>query len=80
MNTDGFEYRKKKNETPFETFLRYTDEKEKSAIELANILRDSLQESSKVLDIGTGNGEYLDLALTKITIPEGGRSNPHRTK
>lgn len=65
MTTAGFEYKKKKTETPFETFLRYTDEKEKSVIVLATILQKSLSKTANVLDIGTGNGEYLDLALTK---------------
>lgn len=70
MNTPrsspGFEYRNKKDETPFETFLRYTDEKEKSATQLADILQGKLVEGSKILDIGTGNGEYLGLALSKL--------------
>lgn len=65
-NSAGFEYRNKKGETPFETFLRYTDEKEKSAAQLADILQGKLAEGSKILDIGTGNGEYLDLALSKL--------------
>ncbi|MDN5274674.1 MAG: hypothetical protein JWP06_575 [Candidatus Saccharibacteria bacterium] len=29
--SNGFEYKNKGDETPFETFLRYTDEKEKSS-------------------------------------------------
>lgn len=71
MTTPGFEYTKKKNETPFETFLRYTDEKERSAIKLATILQARLDEGSHILDIGTGNGEYLGLALSKTNIPGG---------
>lgn len=70
MSTVGFEYKKKKNETPFETFLRYTDEKEKSAAKLAEILQKKLCDRSSILDIGTGNGEYLELALTKVKMPE----------
>jgi len=66
MSTVGFEYRNKNNETPFETFLRYTDEKEKSATELAKIFQDELDGAAHVLDIGTGNGEYLDIALSKV--------------
>jgi cyclopropane fatty-acyl-phospholipid synthase-like methyltransferase len=66
MTTIGFEYKNKKTETPFETFLRYTDEKEKSAARLAAILQKKLSADSHILDIGTGNGEYLDLALSKI--------------
>lgn len=71
MSTVGFEYKKKGNETPFETFLRYTDEKEKSATKLATVLRKELHEHSSILDVGTGNGEYLQLALGKIELPDG---------
>jgi SAM-dependent methyltransferase len=71
MSIIGFEYRKKKDETPFETFLRYTDQKEKSATKLATILQKELQEDSSILDVGTGNGEYLNLALTRIRAPKG---------
>lgn len=66
MTDPGFEYKNKKNETPFETFLRYTNEKEKSADKLAAILHKKLGKSSSILDVGTGNGEYLKLALSKI--------------
>jgi len=69
MTNTGFEYQNKKDETPFETFLRYTDEKEKSAVKLAAVLSGKLGAGSKVLDIGTGNGEYLTLALSKIDVP-----------
>lgn len=65
----GFEYRNKKNETPFETFLRYTNEKEQSATELAKIFQERLSRDSHILDIGAGNGEYLDLALSKVNVP-----------
>lgn len=60
----GFEYKNKKDETPFETFLRYTDEKEKSADQLAKVLGNATS-NIKILDIGTGNGEYLGLVLEK---------------
>lgn len=69
MTTLGFEYKKKKNETPFETFLRYTDEKEQSATKLATLLKTRLKEGSHILDIGTGNGEYLNLSLSKTNVP-----------
>ena len=71
MTTPGFEYKKKKNETPFETFLRYTDEKEQSATKLSTLLQTRLKEGSHILDVGTGNGEYLNLALSKTNIPDG---------
>lgn len=68
MITAGFEYRKSQAETPFETFLRYTNEKEQSASKLAMVLRERLGQESRLLDVGTGNGEYLDLALTKAAV------------
>lgn len=62
-----FEYASKRGlETPFETFLRYTDEKEKSAKELSKVLKKILRQSESFLDIGTGNGEYLKMALSKL--------------
>lgn len=66
----GFEYSGKKDETPFETFLRYTDEKHKSATQLSVILQDRLTRGVDILDVGAGNGEYLHLALAKIKSPE----------
>jgi hypothetical protein len=51
MTTPGFEYKKKKGETPFETFLRYTDEKEQSATKLAAIIEQHVGEGSQLLDI-----------------------------
>lgn len=71
MNNTGFEYKNKKTETPFETFLRYTDEKEKSGIKLAAILKEAIHEDSNILDVGTGNGEYLQLALSNVGVPKG---------
>ncbi len=69
-STANFEYRNKKGETPFETFLRYTDEKEISSTHLAAILQDKIGGAS-ILDIGTGNGEYLGLMLDKVKNSEG---------
>lgn len=66
MTVPGFEYRNKHGETPFETFLRYTDEKEKSAGELSDILQEKLSQGINILDVGTGNGEYLELVLSKV--------------
>lgn len=66
MTVPGFEYKNKKNETPFETFLRYSDEKEQSAVKLATVFHEKVNGPSRILDIGTGNGEYLELALSKI--------------
>ena len=66
MSSDGFEYKNKDHETPFETFLRYTDEKEKSATKLADIFRKVPYKTANILDIGTGNGEFLDMALSHL--------------
>lgn len=50
-----------------ETFLKYTSEKEKSSAVLANLLRKLLnRDNLNLLDIGSGNGEYLRLSLNKI--------------
>lgn len=66
MNSQvGFEYRNnKKWETAFETFLRYSDEKEKSAAVLGKVLsRLFVRHGMTLLDVGSGNGGYLHLAL-----------------
>lgn len=67
-NRTSFEYSDKKYETPFETFLRYTDEKEKSSKVLSNVLRKAIsgKDSISIFDIGTGNGEYLELTLKQL--------------
>lgn len=64
-NQIGFEYRNnKEGETAFETFLRHSDEKEKSAAVLGKILsRLLIRQGMTFLDVGSGNGEYLRLAL-----------------
>ncbi len=64
-NQVGFEYRNnKRRETAFEIFLRYSDEKEKSAAVLGNILsRVLIRQGMTLLDVGSGNGEYLQMAL-----------------
>jgi SAM-dependent methyltransferase len=65
----GFEYRSsgKENETAFEIFLKYTDEKEKSAAILGKILaRLIVKQGMALLDVGSGNGEYLRLALCGV--------------
>ncbi len=69
MKKVGFEYRKggTGNETPFEIFLKYTDEKDKSSAVLEKILsRLLVKEGMTCLDIGSGNGEYLCLAFSKV--------------
>ncbi|MGH7196756.1 MAG: class I SAM-dependent methyltransferase [Candidatus Saccharimonadales bacterium] len=63
--SSGFEYRNKQDESPFETFLRYTNQKEASSKQLSKILQ-TLNSESKILDIGTGNGEYLRLTLSQL--------------
>lgn len=67
-NSVTFEYQDKGKETPFETFLRYTDEKEQSAKVLAEIIKKIItRENLSFLDIGSGTGKYLSLALNEIT-------------
>jgi SAM-dependent methyltransferase len=64
----GFEYRKGSagEEVPFAIFLNYSDEKEKSSGVLGKILsRLLVREKMTLLDIGSGTGEYLRLALNK---------------
>lgn len=67
-NKIGFEYRNnEEGKTAFETFLRYSDEKEKSAAVLGKILTQLLvKKGMTILDVGSGNGEYLRLALIGI--------------
>ena len=69
----GFEYRKgsANEEVPFEIFLKYSDEKEKSSEVLGKILSGLLvREKMALLDIGSGTGEYLRLALSKVRNPK----------
>lgn len=62
-----FYYTKKEKETPFETFLRCSNQKENSSVVVARILKNnSSRKNVKFLDIGTGNGEYLRMILDKI--------------
>ncbi|MEK7653453.1 MAG: methyltransferase domain-containing protein [Patescibacteria group bacterium] len=69
-NQIGFEYSNEGGETAFETFLRYSNEKDKSSEVLGRILNRLLvEEGMTVLDIGSGNGEYLRLSLIKAKIP-----------
>lgn len=70
MSDAGFQYQNLGKETPFETFLRYSDEKEQSASKLAEVLVESMRPGMHMLDIGTGNGEYLELFLSKVGIPD----------
>jgi len=67
-NKTEFEYRSDENaQTPFEIFLRYTDEKEKSAVALGKILSSlNVRPGMTFLDIGSGNGEYIRLALNNV--------------
>jgi cyclopropane fatty-acyl-phospholipid synthase-like methyltransferase len=64
MSTGEFSYSaaQNTNESPFEVFLRYTNEKDASAQQLAAIFSDTGR-GARILDIGAGNGEHLDLIL-----------------
>jgi SAM-dependent methyltransferase len=67
INRVDFWYRDDKGETAFETFLKYTNEKEKSSAVLGIILQQSLGKGKvSFLDVGAGNGEYLRLALKRV--------------
>lgn len=64
----------KRTETPFQTFLRYTDEKPQSARVLGQVLEgELLQEGMSFLDIGSGTGDYLQLALGHFNCPSSTR-------
>ena len=66
VNQVGFEYLENQGESVFETFLRYTNEKEKSSAVLAGILRSLInRDGIGFLDVGSGTGEYLKLALNQ---------------
>jgi SAM-dependent methyltransferase len=70
--SSGFEYRTKESsrKTLFETFLAHTDEKEQSAVVLSGILESQVVNGAlRILDVGAGTGEYLELALTKLPQP-----------
>jgi len=67
----GLEYKQNNdNIPPFLTFLKYTDEKEKSAQVVSKILRD-VGTNKKLLDIGAGNADYLLLILKNLGNPCG---------
>lgn len=67
----GLEYKQKDgNIPPFLTFLKYTDEKEKSAKVVSKILG-NLSANQSLLDIGAGNGDYLLLILNYSDNPQG---------
>ncbi|MEK7129257.1 MAG: class I SAM-dependent methyltransferase [Patescibacteria group bacterium] len=69
LNKVGFEYLDKQGESVFETFLKYTDEKEKSSTVLGKILKRLLNKDRMIfLDVGSGNGECLRLSLNQIKL------------
>jgi 2-polyprenyl-3-methyl-5-hydroxy-6-metoxy-1,4-benzoquinol methylase len=61
----SFEYLKKLS--PFEVFLKYTNEKVETAKNLKEIISNKFSEPKKykILDIGTGNGELISLTMGK---------------
>lgn len=72
MDKIGFEYMVNEGKIPFEIFLNYTDEKEKSSVVLGNILSNAFsRDEMTILDIGSGNGEYLRLALNNVSVLNG---------
>jgi SAM-dependent methyltransferase len=69
MKELGFEYRGQGGETVFETFLRYTNEKECSSRILSKLLKAPLtRRGASLLDVGSGNGRYLGLALNRMKV------------
>ncbi len=69
MRAVGFEYQSKRGSTPFEVFLRYSDEKERSSAVLGRLLKKFLRRTGvSLLDVGAGNGEFLRLALSRVSI------------
>jgi len=62
-NQVGLKYQGSK----FETFLKYTNEKENSSVVLGKILRKFIDKDGiSFLDVGSGNGEFLRLSLNRI--------------
>lgn len=65
----GFKYSGKSGSTPFETFLKYSDEKKKSSAVLSSILKNQIKKNNfSILDIGSGNGDYIIQSLLKAKI------------
>ncbi len=70
MRKVGFEYRNPRGRTPFEIFLQYSDEKKKSAVVLGRLLKGLLRGTEvSMIDVGAGNGEYIQLALSRLNLP-----------
>lgn len=63
---DGTEYIGKNGQTPFETFLKYTNQKANSARKLADIINQEPPEMISLLDIGSGNGEFLEQIISSV--------------
>jgi precorrin-6B methylase 2 len=63
--------RGRRQTTPFETFLAHTDEKERSALALSGVLENLLtHEEMSLLDVGSGTGLFLKLALEHLANPK----------
>lgn len=66
ISTLNHQYRDKVNNlTPFEIYLKYSNEKEVSIKQLCKILSRFKGKSIKILDVGSGNGTYLLKSLPK---------------
>lgn len=70
LKNNTFEYKKEgEGETPFSTFLRYSDEKLNTSKKVAEILIQLKKDNLSILDIGGGDGFLLkeSLVSSKIT-------------
>lgn len=71
MKDTGILYEESAHDSPFDTFLKYTDQKVKSAEKLAEIFSRSLKENSQILDVGSDDGTFLYNILLRTDLPNG---------
>jgi ubiquinone/menaquinone biosynthesis C-methylase UbiE len=66
LSTLNHQYKNRKNTlTPFEIYLKYSNEKDVSVKQLHKILSNFKKDSIKILDVGSGDGSYLIESLPK---------------